>query len=503
MDGISEKAHVLGAIDVGTNAARLELARAHPDGALETLHYERAPVRPGEGVFESGIMEDVVADRLVGTMQRFAARCQQHDAQVRAVATSALRDAANAEVVLQRVRATTGIPLEVISGREEARLICLGVCRGRPQDERALVLDIGGGSTEVAVALGGRPTNLWSIALGAVRLTEMFGTVEKVGRKKIALMRAYAKQALTEAMGDAIEDAPDVAFGCSGTIRAMTDFASTSGTAPVSPEEISAAVRRLVAMSPAERRERFSERRADIIVAGGLILESLAHTLGLRSIVSVERGLRHGILVDLQERARVLPREHLLADEAIRIGRRFQFEEPHGRQVARLALQLFEDLAPIHGLPLEARSLLEIAAWLHDIGKAVSFQRHHQHGQYLIQNTEILGLVDHERTLAACIARFHRSHPPDKGHPAMAGLSRSDVRLVRRLATILRLADALDRSHQQRVEEVRTALSADQIRIEICSSQDLQLEIWDGLREARLFQAVFGCSLVLRAVERS
>jgi exopolyphosphatase/guanosine-5'-triphosphate,3'-diphosphate pyrophosphatase len=503
MDRTSEKTRVLGAIDVGTNAARLELARAHPDGALETLHYERAAVRPGEGVFESGIMDDIVADRLVGTMQRFASRCRIHGAQVRAVATSALRDAANADVVLQRVRDEAGIQLEVISGREEARLICLGVCRGRPDDERALVLDIGGGSTEVALALGGRPTSLWSIALGAVRLTEMFGTAEKVGRKKIALMQAYAKQALSEAMGGAIEKPPDAAFGCSGTIRAVTDFASTGEAAQASAKELSAALKRLVAMSPAERLERFSERRADIIVAGAVILEAAAHTLGLRSIVAVDRGLRNGILLDLQERAQILPRERLLEDEAIRIGRRFHFEEPHARHVARLALRLFDDLAPIHGLPPEVRSLLEIAAWLHDVGKAVSFQRHHKHGQYLIQNAEILGLVDHERTLAACIARFHRSSPPTSGHPGMTGLSRDDVHLVRQLATLLRLADALDRSHQQRVGEIKTALTGEQVQIDIRSSQDLRLEMWDGMREARLFQAVFGCSLILRATKGS
>jgi len=490
---------VLGAIDVGTNAARLEIVRAQPGGVPETLLYDRAPIRPGAGVFESGIMDDVVADRLVGTMQRFAARCQLHDARVRAVATSAFRNARNADAVLRRVLAQTGIQLEVISGREEARLICLGVCQGRPRDERALVLDIGGGSTEAALALGGRPTRLWSVALGAVRLTEMFKTAEGVGRKKVALMRAHARQVLTEGIGEALEEDPDVAFGSSGTIRAVTEFASPGAPTRASAEELSAAVKKLIAMSPAERLERFTERRADIIIAGGVILESLVVTLGLRSIVAVNRGLRNGILIDLQERGQIQPRERLLADEAIRIGRRFHFDEPHARQVARLALQLFEDLAPIHELPMEMRSLLEVAAWLHDVGKSVSFRRHHRHGQYLIENMEILGLVDHERTLAACVARFHCRSPPDESHPVMSGLSRDDARVVRRLATILRLADALDRSHQQRVAEITTRITGDRIEIEARSSQDLDFEMWDGMREAQLFESVFGRVLVLRA----
>jgi exopolyphosphatase/guanosine-5'-triphosphate,3'-diphosphate pyrophosphatase len=500
MDRMAEKARVLGAIDVGTNAVRLEIARAHPDGVLETLHYERAPVRPGAGVFESGIMEDVVADRLVGTLQRFASRCRRHEAQVRAVATSALRNARNAEAVLHRVRAQAGIVLEVISGREEARLICLGVCQGRPRGERALVLDIGGGSTEIALARGGRPTELWSVALGAVQLTEMFGAAENIGKKKVALMRAYARQVFSEGIGEALEETPDVVFGSSGTIRAVTEFAREGEPIPVTAKELSAAVKKLIAMRPAERLERFSERRADIIVAGGIILESLMVTLDLGSVIAVDRGLRNGILVDLQERDRIQPRERLLEDEAIRIGRRFDFEEPHGREVARLALRLFEDLAPIHELPSETRSLLEVAAWLHDVGKAVSFQRHHRHGQYLIQNTEFLGLIDRERTLAACVARFHRRSPPDESHPALSELSGGEVHVVRRLATVLRLADAFDRSHQQRVEKIKTCITAERVEIELFSSQDLDLELWDGMREAQLFETVFGRTLVLRAV---
>ena len=491
-------ASVIAAIDVGTNAARLELVRAHPDAVLETFHYERAPIRPGEGVFESGVMSSAVADRLVDTLQRFATRCRRHDARIRAVATSALRNARNAEAVLRRVHEQAGIQLEIISGREEARLICLGVCRRRPRNERALVLDIGGGSTEVAFAQGGRPTALWSIPVGAVRLTEMFNPGGGARRKKVALMRTHVHQALTEALGETVPAAPDAAFGCSGTIRAVTRFACGSGAPLATAEELATALEQLVSMDRAELLERFSERRADIIVAGAVILEALTAALGVHAVHAVDRGLRNGILLDLQERAQVLPRERLLADEVIRIGRKFGFEEAHARHVTRLSLELFDKLAPIHGLSPALRSLLEVAAWLHDIGKVVSFHRHQRHAHYLIQNVEIVGLVDHERTLAACVARFHRRSPPDKGHPVLRDLSPDDIRSVRRLATILRLADALDRSHEQRVESIEVAITGKDVQIVAHSAQDLELELWDGLREAQLFEEVFECSLVLR-----
>ena len=194
-------------IDVGTNAVRLEIARALPGGSLETLHQERDPIRPGEGVFLSGRMPAEVEERLVATLRRYAALCRRHKARVRAVATSAMREAKNGPDVVRRVRAATGLELEVISGREEARLICAGVLRGRAPTAPALLVDIGGGSTEVATARGEAPTDLWSVPLGAVRLTQIFGTRGRVSPQRLAALRAFAAEAFQEAQGMAVEAA--------------------------------------------------------------------------------------------------------------------------------------------------------------------------------------------------------------------------------------------------------------------------------------------------------
>ena len=160
---------VLAAIDVGTNAVRLELARPDADGALETLHQERDPIRPGEGVFTTGRMPEETADRLLSTLRRYAALCRRHKARVRAVATSAMRDARNSQEIVQRVREEAGLNLEVVSGKEEARLICLGVLHRKPEHVRSLVVDIDGGSTEVALATGERPDDLWSLSCATAR----------------------------------------------------------------------------------------------------------------------------------------------------------------------------------------------------------------------------------------------------------------------------------------------------------------------------------------------
>ncbi len=154
---------ILAAIDVGTNAVRLELARVLPDGALETLHQERDPVRPGEGLFKTGVIKREVADRLMSTLRRYAALCRRYGARVRAVATSAMREARNRDELVRRARREAQLNLEVVSGREEARLICLGVLHGKPPLKRSLLIDIGGGSTEIVYAFGEHPRELWSL----------------------------------------------------------------------------------------------------------------------------------------------------------------------------------------------------------------------------------------------------------------------------------------------------------------------------------------------------
>jgi exopolyphosphatase/guanosine-5'-triphosphate,3'-diphosphate pyrophosphatase len=299
--GVRNGSEILGAIDVGTNAVRLELARPLQDGSLVTLHQERDPVRPGEGVFTTGSMPREVADRLLATLRRYAALCRRDGARVRAVATSALREARNGPDILRRVRAETGLELEIVSGREEARLICLGVLQGRPPRTRSLVVDIGGGSTEVATATGEEPTRLWSLALGAVRLTALFGTAASVPAARLALLRAHAAEALRQELPRRFAH-PRVALGSSGTIAAVVAFAS-SRRGSASAREISRAVERLAAMGLGERRRHFEPRRAEIVVAGAVVLEAVVRALRLDRVTAVDTGLRNGILVDLQRRA--------------------------------------------------------------------------------------------------------------------------------------------------------------------------------------------------------
>ncbi len=471
----SGHSRILGAIDVGTNAVRLELARPMPDGSFDLVHSERDPVRPGEGVFKTGRIPREVEARLLSTLRRYAALARRHRARVRAVATSAIREAKNGPDVVARVRKATGLELEVISGKEEARLIALGVLRGQPPRAHNLVVDIGGGSTEIAVAVGDHPTSLFSVAIGSVRLTETFDSSGKVPSKRLELMRTFAAEAFQRSLPRFAH--PRRALGSSGTIGTIVSFAAEGGRRVATRKRIRRAVELLAAMGLEERRRTFDARRGEIVVAGAVVLEALVERLGLESVTAVETGLRQGLLVDMQERQGRDAPDASTAEASRALGRRFAFDEAHADQVTHVALGLFDDLAGVHGLPASARPILEAAALLHDVGSAVSYSKHHKHTFYLVANGDIPGFSDRERMLVALVARYHRRSPPDRERPDLATLSPAEFRTVRKLATLLRLADSCDRSHHQLVRSSRAQVTGGAVRLALRSRHPIDLEI--------------------------
>ena len=489
----------LAAIDVGTNAVRLEIGRPLSDGSLETLHQERDPIRPGEGVFEGGAMPRPVADRLVAVMRRYAALCRRDGARVRAVATSALREARNQAEVLRRVRREAGLELEVISGREEARLICLGVLRGRPRGVRSLVLDIGGGSTEVATARGEEPDALWSVSVGAVRLTEIFGSAGRLRKARLAAMRAFTAEAFREALPPRFPH-PRAALGSSGTIGAVVGFAAGGGRRATF-REVRRAAEAVARMTPAERRRHFDPRRAEIVAAGAVILECAMRHLRLDAVAAVDTGLRNGVLLDLL-RGAAARQDHTAAEAALALGRRLGFDEAHALQVGALAVTLFEDLAPLHRLPAAARRVLEAAAVLHDVGNAVSFHRHHKHTWYLMAHADLPGLDERERALAALVARFHRRSFPERRREDLRHLPDAELLALRKLASLLRVANALDASHQRAVRSVAATVRGGKVNLALRSRAPLDLELWDLAREAEPFRRVFRKRLEVGAARR-
>ncbi|MFZ9889048.1 MAG: HD domain-containing protein, partial [Myxococcota bacterium] len=426
------------AIDVGTNAARLKVATLLRDGTIEPLHQVRDDIRPGAGVFANGEMSEAAIERLIATLRGYHEICLSLDAQVRAVATSALRDAINQQEVVDRVATETGLHLDVISGREEARLIMVGLLHRHLASPPTVLVDIGGGSTEVALARKHDEYLLWSARLGSMRLTEVFGASGKVEAMKLDLLRRYIERACEDAFAAYPNDAPKETLGTSGSIRALAAWAAPRGGGSASLRQVHVAVTRLAGMTLAERAKHFGLRRAEVIVVAGAILEGVMRHLGSDRIVAVDAGLRDGVLVDLLYR-----QEHVgesrpdVSASLLAFGRRLGFDEVHARQVAHLALTLFDELEPLHQVPRTYRPVLHAAALLHDVGYAVNGNRHHRHSAYLIESADLPGLTDTERVVAARLARFHRRRPPAPGHPGLTGLSAVERRAVTRLVPLL------------------------------------------------------------------
>jgi exopolyphosphatase / guanosine-5'-triphosphate,3'-diphosphate pyrophosphatase len=496
MPRAADAEEIIAAIDVGTNAVRLELAKVLSEDTFETLHSERDPVRPGEGLFATGVLQKAVVDRLVATLRRYAALCRRYKSRVRAVATSALREAKNRDEVVKRVKKESGLTLEVISGREEARLICLGVLHGKPETQKSLNIDIGGGSTEIILAMGQRPVELKSLDMGAVRLSELFKLKDTVAKKQLDVMRDFVDELIEKALPKGLANAPVSALGSSGTIGAVVDFARSEGMGHATSDELQWAVEELALMSLERRRKRFDVRRADIILAGAVILERVVRYLKIKSVTPVNRGLREGVLYDLLQKRKPDSDDHSLLDAALSFGRRLAFGEAHAKQVARLSLRLFDGLAPVHKLPASVRPWLEVAALLHDVGHVVSHNRHHKHSQYLILNAELPGLSERERQLVAAMARFHRRSQPTVEHEALQGFSLTEIRLVRKCSALLRVADSLDRSHRQPVTDVAIQFSGAKISLKLKSKQSVDLEVWDVGHDAEFFKMVFEKTLI-------
>jgi exopolyphosphatase/guanosine-5'-triphosphate,3'-diphosphate pyrophosphatase len=418
----------------------------------------------------------------------------------RAVATSAVREASNSGLLVERARRDAGIELETIEGVEEARLVHLAVSRKIPLRGRVLLVDVGGGSTELFVVDKGRPSFSISLPLGTVRLLD-------------ALPRAMP-QAIDRVLAEALPriERVDAMIGTGGNIDTLAELcAGERGVADV--KTMRALLRRMSAMSPAERTRTFALRadRADTIVPAAAIFTHLADKLRIAAVRAPGVGVKDGILAELIDRHfkvwDAAGHDERVLDACRRLGRRYQWDEAHAERVARFAACLFDDLAPLHPYGRRERLLLSAGALLHDVGDFVRYDAHHKHSQYIIENSDIMGLGPVERRVVANLARYHRKGAPSMAHASFAALDKAERAKVRVLSAILRVADALDREHRGKVRRVRAILRDGEIGLRIDGAPARDLEEWSVLAKAGPLREVFGRELVLvkkrRAAEKT
>jgi len=500
------------AVDIGSNSVRMQAAEVVPGSPGRILASERQVTRLGESVFRTGVISPEAMDLACGVLSRMAGIYQGLDVVgVRAVATSAVRDAQNQEEFLERASRALSSRVEVISGQEEARLIHLGVQARWPHNRhRILIVDIGGGSAELILSERGRLAEAFSKPLGAVRLTEAFLKHDPPEPADLHRMNEYIQEKLAAARRRFGAGPWDRAIATAATASAVVcavnrvsrskrdgadRLRATSGQVRRFYEEVArrdlAGRRKMTGIGP---------RRAEIIVPGAALLLEVLRAFQLSSFYYSAAGVRDGIIADLAAR-RVGREVSQLAPEQRKVvqwmARRYGVSVPHARKVAVLAHTLFESLQPLHQLPPHLGKLLEAAAYLHDTGHFVSDTRHHKHSYYVIANSDMPGFTDRERLVIANLCRYHRRAMPSAVHDNYQVLGGEEKRTVELLAPLLRLADSLDRSHNQRIESMECQIRDSGVALRLCSDAGIDLEEWAGERAAEVFQQVYKRPLTL------
>ncbi len=511
------------AIDIGSNSIKLLVAETAANGTLLPLRREKSMVRLGHETLLKGHLSSEAIVQAIRTLSVFKTLSQNLGAeQIITVATASVREADNAQAFIREVENRTGIRIEVLSGIEEARLIGIAAARSCGKNGRLgrgnslLNIDVGGGSTELSLMRGATAVKLESMKIGAVRLSEQFLLSDPPRPKELLAMQREIEGALERPMREMKGEKWTAATGTSGTILSIgaafqslaypdnesIPDARSSGQLPsvtMTRSSLAEFNQHLASLSLAERKRirGISEQRAEIIVAGGQIIEQIMRAFKITRITTCDWGLREGVLLDrLSEwsggrtsRGKELD-ARLAGAEAL--GERFGYEAAHGKHVSVLSTMLFDQIRSLHGLKPHDRTLLAAASILHDIGYVISPESHHKHSLYLILNSELTGFTDLERQIIANIARYHRRAFPKPNHEFFNNLSLEDQSRVWMLGGILRLADAMDRSHESRIKSFKAVLRGGKIRLTLQSTRRCDHEIWAIEHKKDMFEEAFG-----------
>ena len=463
------------------------------DQGFEVIAREKESVRIGHGAGEMKELSLEAMDRGIVCLTRMQQVAASLNADIIAVATSAVREAKNKGEFIRRARRESLVDIQVISGVEEARLIHLGALHGIGRPEAAMFLcDIGGGSTEVVIGSDDEEMLARSFKLGAVRLTDRFFASETLHPSAVGSCRTFARSTLMVIQPDISELGYDIAVASSGTAETVARIihAQSGEPAPKTMNrfeftriQVSETVKALAACTTVEERQKkfgIDKSRAQIILAGAIILEAICDVYGVGTLMFSEYALREGVLIDTLRRRGLGPQsnDHDPALHSDRqLAERCDDRIEHSENVARLACQIFDQMQTTLDLDNDSRRLLEAAALLANVGVVISHSKHHLHSYYVIRNSDLVGLSDREIELIAQIARYHRKGEPKLDHAPFAALNENDRHIVRSLAGILRISVGLDRTHDGRVKKVAVDISEDDVNIEFSCSKKLETEL--------------------------
>ncbi len=509
----------IAAIDIGSNSIRQIVADVSAHGAIRVIDEMKAAPRLQTGLQESGALGDEPMRLAVESLTRMATLARQLGCKrIEAVATSAVRGASNGSAFLRRIKETAGLRVRLLGGEEEARLAFRSALAhfdlGRG---RAVVMDIGGGSLEFALAAEGIVERFVSLPFGAVRLTEQF-LRDRPGAKGVKKLRKAVREDLRNTLPVRDWRGAEV-IGSGGTFTNLAGMylarqgvrvAHTVHGTRMPWHEIEIILEMLQELAPEERLgiPGLNAGRADIIVAGLAVAAEVCERIDPRGFVASAYGIREGLLLDVARITPVVSDPGEARERSVReFAERCHYEEPHARQVQRLALQLFDSVGLRLGCTSADRALLADAALLHDVGYHINYQQHHKHSLHLIQHADFLGMTPAEQTIVAHVARYHRGAVPDRRkHEAFGKLDRDTRERIQRLAAILRVADGFDRGHAAAVERIRVRWMRRAMRITAHAAEKaptMRLELWGANRKRELLEEMAGAPVEIVAPDGS
>ncbi|MCL2243442.1 MAG: HD domain-containing protein [Treponema sp.] len=501
-------------IEIGSTGIRLNVAEINSSGGWQVVDRAVMPAVLGRDVFTSGSLSRESMLECLAVLQNYRELLSGwgiSDNNIHVIATSALRAARNRDVFIDRVKLETGFNLNIVEGIEENRLMYMAVRFALKQDlpvfwrANSMIIEIGGGSTEIMLLRRGQMVAAHSLKLGTI-------IIEQRSRYNLGANIFYERY-LSENIKNILSllSANMDLTHVRTMVAAGTDMRLAAERVGKELNKDCRIIERGDFMSFTENVRDFTvddcvqEFRipyadAEGIIPGLMLLKLFLENTGTENIVVPQVTLRDGYLADLASGVDASLQDEFFTQtiaSAVSLGRRFHFDESHGIYVANLCMTIFDALVKEHGMNRRHRVMLETAAILHDIGTFIKTSNHQKHGQYIVTNSEVFGLHQDELGIIGNVINYHRGNPPSQADIEYIKLQREDRILVLKMASILRVADSLDSSHSQRIKNITVERRLETVVLHTANAYDLSTEVTTIEEKGKMFQDVFGYKVIL------
>lgn len=499
-------------IDIGSNSVRMQISEIQEGKRFRVLLDEKDTVRLGEEVFEKGYFSNEGMERALRTMDKFRQIIDHQGVDhIRAVATAGFREAANQEELVKYLFYEANIPVEVISGAEEARLIALGVFSNfELENKNALIVDIGGGSAELIVGNKDQVFDVKSSSLGCTRLTRYFLKSNPVKAYEVELLEQHIDEIIKRTKNN--NQKVDIIIGTGGSLTNLTEIIYKMNKKKTNTISRDVTLQQVLDLNEELIKRNYDERillpgleqkRVDIILSASKVIERIMKAYDLTTYTSLDKGLRDGLTIETISNLGIYfpyQKDNLLIKEQRiwEIGHKYRFEEKHALNVSTLSVKLFDSLKQAFGLKEKWKEYLKAASMLHDVGYYISYSKHHKHSQYLIENSEFVGFDEREVQIIANIARYHRKSMPKITHQSYRKLSILEKDIVMKMSAILRVGDALDRSHRESIHNFDVKINEESVLIKVYAPKEELLMEQEGVNiKSDMFERVFKKQVIL------